>query len=510
MPRVRAHCVRVDYDPGLRPNIWRCGGSNHSKIHCVHSFIAFTISTQKLIFSTTWLIISVVDSSSTIGIRARAQASTTTEAMSQSIDKPPYFNGAHYSHWKNRMMIFLQSVDYMLWDVIEDGTTIPMKRVGELHVPKEMHEWSNQERKKVQLNAKSMHILLCALGPEEFAKVSSCDKAKEIWDKLEVVNEGTNEVNETKIGLLNLNYENLKMDPNEDIKAMFNPFSIIVNDLKGFGEPIPEDKLVRKLIYSLPESWDSKKTTIIEAKNLKELKLDELVGSLLTHKLMSKPLIKDKEKKIKEQDINVNVISLKSSKCQYKDSSMEESSEEKDEEMEYLVKNFTRFMKSEKEKSKHESKKKKMKEPQRVQSSNKRGSTSKKAYVATWSDEEDSTENEVARLCFMALQVGEVTSNSSSSNSYTFDELQDAYDELVFEFKASFSKNKKLISKLKLENERLSKTNLEFEAKLKEYEIDDHQNLQNLLQTLEKDHQNEIDDLKNKNELISVEMYVLI
>ncbi|KAK9008293.1 hypothetical protein V6N11_075193 [Hibiscus sabdariffa] len=333
--------------------------------------------------------------------------------MSQSIDKPPYFNGAHYSHWKNRMMIFVQSVDYLLWDVIEDGPTIPMKRVGELQVPKERHEWSAQERKQVKLNAKAMHILLCALGPEEFAKVSSCDNAKEIWDKLEVVHEGINEVKETKIGLLNLNYENFKMDPNEDIKAMFNRFSIIVNELKGFREAIPEDKFVRKLIYSLPESWDSKKTTIIEAKNLKELKLDELIGLLLTHELMSKPLIRDKEKKIKEQGINVNAIALKSSKKLQEDSS-EEESEEEDEEMEYLIKNFTRFMKSEKEKSKHESKKKKMKEPQRVQSSNKRGSSSKKVYVATWSDEDSTEEEKVAHLCLMALQEGEVTSNSSN------------------------------------------------------------------------------------------------
>ncbi|KAL4273142.1 hypothetical protein GQ457_13G013440 [Hibiscus cannabinus] len=217
--------------------------------------------------------------------------------MSQSIDKPPYFNGAHYSHWKNRMMIFVQSVDYLLWDIIEDGPIIPMKRVGELQLPKERHEWSDRERRQVQLNAKAMHILLCALGPDEHAKVSSCDNAKEIWDKLEVIHEGTNEVKETKIGLLNLNYENFKMDPNEDIKAMFNRFSIIVNELKGYGEAISEDKLVRKLIYSLPKSWDSKKTTIIKAKNLKELKLDELIGSLLTHEMMSQPLIREKEKK---------------------------------------------------------------------------------------------------------------------------------------------------------------------------------------------------------------------
>ncbi|KAK9028501.1 hypothetical protein V6N11_025659 [Hibiscus sabdariffa] len=314
-----------------------------------------------------------------------------------------------------------------------------MKRVGENQVPKERHEWSVQERKQVQLNAKAMHILLCSLGLKEFSKVSSCDNAKEIWDKLGVVHKGTNEVNEIKIGLLNLNYENFKMDPNEDIKAIFNRFSIIVNELKGFGEAIPEDKLVRKLIYSLPESWDSKKTAIIKAKNLKELKLVELIGLLLTHELMSKPLIREKEKKIKEKCINVNVIALKSSKKLQEDSSEEES--EGDDEMNYLIKNFTRFMKHEKERSRHEPNKKKMEEPQRTQSSNKRGSSSKKAYMATWSDEENSIEeDEVAHLCFMSLQEGEVTSNSSNLNSYTFDELQDAYDKLVFEFTTSFSK----------------------------------------------------------------------
>ncbi|KAK8713221.1 hypothetical protein V6N13_148443 [Hibiscus sabdariffa] len=183
----------------------------------------------------------------------------------------------------------------------------------------------------------------------------------------------------------------------------------------SYLEAIPEDKLFWKLIYSLLESWDSKKTVIIEAKNLKDLKLDELIGSLLTHELMSKHLIRDKEKKIKEQGINVNAIALKSSKCHHEDSSMEESSEE-DDEMDYLVKNFTLFMKYEKEKSRHEPKKKKM-EPQRVQSSSKRGSSSKKAYVATWSDEEDSTENEVALLCFVALQEGE---DSRESNAYRY------------------------------------------------------------------------------------------
>ncbi|GMJ10562.1 hypothetical protein HRI_004725400 [Hibiscus trionum] len=88
------------------------------------------------------------------------------------------------------------------------------------------------------------------------------------------------------------------MDPEEDIEKMFHRFSTITNGLKGYGEIILEEKLVRKLVYSLPESWDSKGTIIIEAKNLKTLKLDELMGSLLTHQIMKKN--KEGEKKKEE------------------------------------------------------------------------------------------------------------------------------------------------------------------------------------------------------------------
>ncbi|KAL4324324.1 hypothetical protein GQ457_11G019910 [Hibiscus cannabinus] len=37
----------------------------------------------------------------------------------QSISKPPFFNGANYPYWKNRMMLFIQSTDYLIWDVGE-------------------------------------------------------------------------------------------------------------------------------------------------------------------------------------------------------------------------------------------------------------------------------------------------------------------------------------------------------------------------------------------------------
>ena len=51
----------------------------------------------------------------------------------------------------------------------------------------------------------------------------------------------------------------------------------------------------------------------------------------------------------------------------------------------------------------------------------------------------------------------------------------------------------------------LLKTNLEFEAKLKEFG-QKYVDLENFLQTLEKDHQKEVDDLKKQKDSISKEL----
>ncbi|KAK8718175.1 hypothetical protein V6N13_045418 [Hibiscus sabdariffa] len=101
-------------------------------------------------------------------------ASTSTSFSmeeSQSISKPPFFNGANYPYWKNRMMLFIQSTDYMIWDVVLDGPFTPMKREGDGLVAKQRHEWNDEERRRVQMNAKAMHILFCALGPDELRRL---------------------------------------------------------------------------------------------------------------------------------------------------------------------------------------------------------------------------------------------------------------------------------------------------------------------------------------------------
>ena len=80
--------------------------------------------------------------------------------------------------------------------------------------------------------------------------------------------------------------------------------------------------------------------------------------------------------------------------------------------------------------------------------------------AVTWSDgEESGSENkvEVANLCLMAHEDEDEVSNSNSSQ-ISFDELQDAFDELMIEFKKVGIKSsllKKMVSTLSKDNEDL-------------------------------------------------------
>ena len=75
-------------------------------------------------------------------------------------------------------------------------------------------QWSELEKKMIFLNSKAMNAWLCSLTKKEFDRVSSCESNQEIWNKLKVVYEGTNQVKESKISKYTHRYEFFKMEQN--------------------------------------------------------------------------------------------------------------------------------------------------------------------------------------------------------------------------------------------------------------------------------------------------------
>ena len=147
------------------------------------------------------------------------------------------------------------------------------------------NQWTDQYRSKVHMNAKSKHLLTCALSKTEYGKIILCDSIKQIWDRLQTLHEGIDQVKETKISMLIHQYEIFKLLEYENIDEMTTRFMHIINQLKALGKRYTNAEMVRKIPRSLSKAWPSKVTAIQEAKDLNVLNLDALIGSLKTHEI---------------------------------------------------------------------------------------------------------------------------------------------------------------------------------------------------------------------------------
>lgn len=77
------------------------------------------------------------------------------------------------------------------------------------------------------------------------------------------------------------------MHNNEGIGDMLTRFNNITNGLISLGEPITNDQKVRKIIQSLPKTWEVKATTLKELNNAKEMNFTVFMGNLETHEIFS-------------------------------------------------------------------------------------------------------------------------------------------------------------------------------------------------------------------------------
>ena len=106
----------------------------------------------------------------------------------------------------------------------------------------------------------------------------------------------------------------------------------MVIDKFNLGEKTEDLKVVQKILRSLPESFRAKVTAIEESKDLDEIKVQELIGSLQTYELSLSNQRKSKSFALKT--INERVEAHDSS---------DEDVVEKD--IAYLAKNFRKFLK---------------------------------------------------------------------------------------------------------------------------------------------------------------------
>ncbi|KAG4906667.1 hypothetical protein JHK82_055312 [Glycine max] len=153
------------------------------------------------------------------------------------LTRPLDFIGEYYLYWKDMMEIYIESSQYRIFLIITNGD-IPITRPEA--------EWINDDLAIMELNTKAKYTLTCALSKNESNKICKIRIAEEVWDSL-------------------INYEG-----NEDVKLR---------------KTYCKAQIKLKVLDSFLKVWKPKTTTIQEARDLKNLAWDELLGILRVHEV---------------------------------------------------------------------------------------------------------------------------------------------------------------------------------------------------------------------------------
>ena len=65
----------------------------------------------------------------------------------QSINRPSLFNRKNYTYWKARMRIFIQALDYNLWNIIVNGPHIFTHTINNIVILKPDLDWDENDKK---------------------------------------------------------------------------------------------------------------------------------------------------------------------------------------------------------------------------------------------------------------------------------------------------------------------------------------------------------------------------
>ncbi|XP_010523563.1 PREDICTED: uncharacterized protein LOC104801877 [Tarenaya hassleriana] len=197
---------------------------------------------------------------------------TESLSISNPIQSAPVFNGDNYPVWAARMQAYLEGMD--LWEAVEEDYEIPPLTAN----PTVAQIRNHKERTTKKAKAKSS--IFNAVSPTILIKIMKLTSAKEMWDFLKKEYEGDERVRSMKVLNLLRDFERQQMKGDETIKDYADRFINIINNVRILGTDVKDDKIVQKILVSVPEKFEATIATLENTKELSALKLTEVLSAL--------------------------------------------------------------------------------------------------------------------------------------------------------------------------------------------------------------------------------------
>jgi hypothetical protein len=135
------------------------------------------------------------------------------------VGKAPRFDGMDYTKWKYLMKMHLISLNPSVWNIM--CTSVDFSEEDE--------ELGFEQLHQIHHNTQATYVLLSLLEKDEFDRVNSLEKAKDIWDTLQRDHEGIKPMKKDKMQLIEGKLDRRVMLDDESPQELFRRLKRLVN-----------------------------------------------------------------------------------------------------------------------------------------------------------------------------------------------------------------------------------------------------------------------------------------
>ncbi|GJR30665.1 hypothetical protein Tco_1106897 [Tanacetum coccineum] len=212
--------------------------------------------------------------------------------------RPPMLDRTDFESWQQRIRLYCKGKDHReyIFQSIDEGIFKMGTCIDEvasdtdsstlgLERDRVVADLSQPEKDRLRADIRATNILLQGLPRDIYKLINHNMDAKDIWDNVKMLLEGSELTNDDRESQLYDEFEHFRQHKGENIHDYYVRFTKLINDMRHIKMTMPKIQLNSKFINNKLPEWGRFVTAVKLNKGLKESNHNQLYAYLKQHEV---------------------------------------------------------------------------------------------------------------------------------------------------------------------------------------------------------------------------------
>ncbi|GKB63801.1 retrovirus-related pol polyprotein from transposon TNT 1-94 [Tanacetum coccineum] len=211
--------------------------------------------------------------------------------------RPPMLDRTDFASWQQRIRLYcwgkengvniLKSIDEGPFQMGTFRETLTEGNEGALHLgperPRVYSDLSPKDKERYNANIRATNILLQGLPKDIYSLINHYTDAKDIWDNVKMLLEGSELTKEDRESQLYDDFEHSRQHKGETIHDYYVRFAKLINDMRNIKMTMSRMQLNSKFVNNILPEWGRFVTAVKLNRGLRDSIYDQLYAYLKQH-----------------------------------------------------------------------------------------------------------------------------------------------------------------------------------------------------------------------------------